>query len=277
MKVSIITVNFNHKYFPKLQVEAIEKSKCDFDFEIIYVDNASTDPISMGFLEHAANDKRIKLIKSTKNLGFAGGNNLGVKNSTGDIIFILNPDTAVYPDTLQKMVSYLEKHGDGNGSGKHTPTARVGILGPQLVYSDGTIQESCRRDMSFIDLAIKRTALRHMPGFKSRLKKYLMSDFDHNKTQKVELLTGAAMMIPRSVFEQVGGFDDRYFLFMEDFDLCKKIRKAGYDIIYYPEAKVEHYHKRLSGGNFFTMLTKRVFWLHVQSATKYFWKWRGKY
>ncbi len=267
-KVSIITVNFNHKHFPKLQVEAIEKSRfsegSELSFEIVYVDNASTDPISVGFLEQADRDGRLKLVKSLKNLGFAGGNNLAVKNSSGDFIFILNPDTAVYPDTLQKMVEFFERD-DGR---------RTGILGPQLVYADGTIQESCRRDMGIMDLAIKRTFLRHLPGFKNRLAKYLMSDFDHGKTQKVELLTGAAMMLPRAVFDRVGGFDDRYFLFMEDFDLCKKVRRAGYDIVYYPEAKVEHYHKRLSGGNFFTMLTKKVFWLHVESATKYFWKWR---
>lgn len=269
MKVSIITVNFNHKYFPKLQVEALEKSVstrdaplCNFDYEIVYVDNASDDPISVGFLEQAAKEGRLKLVKSAKNIGFAGGNNLGAKNSSGDFVFILNPDTAVYPDTLQKMVDYLEKHRD------------IGMLGPQLVYSDGTIQESCRRDMSFLDLAVKRTFLRYLPWFRGRVKKYLMADFQHDRTQEVELITGAAMMLPRRIFDEVGGFDERYFLFMEDFDLCKEVRKAGYKVVYYPEAKVEHYHKRLSGGNFFSMLMKRVFWLHVQSATKYFWKWR---
>lgn len=268
MKISVITVNFNHKYFPKLQVEALEKSLfregSDLEYEIIYVDNASTDPISVGFLENAAKEGRIKLVKSPVNLGFAGGNNLGAKQATGDFIFILNPDTAPYADTLQKMVDYLVAH------------PKIGMLGPQLVYSDGTIQESCRRDMSIVDLVIKRTFLRHLPGLRGRVSTYLMSDFDHGKIQPVELLTGAAMMLPRAVFDRVGGFDDRYFLFMEDFDLCKEVRRAGYEIVYYPEAKVEHYHKRLSGGNFFKMLTRKVFWLHVQSATKYFWKWRGQ-
>lgn len=262
MKVSVITVNFNHKYFPKLQVEALEKSVCDFDVEIVYVDNASQDPVSVGFLEQAATAGRLKLVKSEHNLGFAGGNNLGAANASGEFIFILNPDTSVYPDTLAKMVGYLEEHHD------------IGILGPQLVYSDGTVQESCRRDMGFFDLILKRTFLGRLPVFHKRVAKYLMADFDHGKTQDVELLTGAAMMLPRRVFDEIGGFDDRYFLFMEDFDLCKEVRKSGYRVVYYPQAKVEHYHKRLSGGNFFTMLTRRVFWLHVQSAVKYFWKWR---
>lgn len=268
MKVSIITVNYNHKYFPKLQVEAIEKSRfregSDLSYEIIYVDNASSDPISIGFLEQAQRDGRLKFIRSVKNLGFAGGNNLGVKHSSGEYVFILNPDTAVYRDTLQKMVDCLEQ----------APQVSIGILGPQLVYSDGTIQESCRRDMGFLDLVLKRTWLGKLPFFRERVKRYLMSDFDHGKTQDVELITGAAMMLPRKVFEEVGGFDERYFLFMEDFDLCKKVRSASYRVVYFPEAKVEHYHKRLSGGNFLSMLMKRVFWLHVQSAAKYFWKWR---
>jgi GT2 family glycosyltransferase len=265
MKVSVVTVNYNHKYFPKLHEEALERSSCDFDFEIIYVDNASSDPESIGFLEQAARSGRLNFVKSERNLGFAGGNNLGAASASGEYIFILNPDTAVQSDTLQKMVDYLE-----NENSRH-----IGMLGPQLFYSDGTIQESCRRDMGFFDLVLKRTWLGRLPFFRNRVERYVMRDFDHNKTQDVELITGAAMMLSRKVFGEVGGFDERYFLFMEDFDLCKKVRKAGYRIVYYPQARVEHYHKRLSGGNFLTMLTRKVFWLHVQSAVKYFWKWRA--
>lgn len=262
MKLSIITVNFNHKYFPKLAVEALERSKMNFDFKIIMVDNGSTDPISLGFLQHAADEGRIKFIRSEKNLGFAGGNNLGAKYAKGEYLFILNPDTAVFEDTLQIMVDYLEQHPE------------IGILAPKLVYPDGTVQESCRRDMRFMDLVIKRTPLRKFPWGKTRLERYLMQDFDHEKIQEVELVTGAAMMMKRSFFEEIGGFDDRYFLFMEDFDLCKKTRKAGKKIVYFPKALVNHYHKRLSGGNFLRLLGRKVFWLHLQSAAKYFWKWK---
>jgi hypothetical protein len=101
-----------------------------------------------------------------------------------------------------------------------------------------------------------------------------MEDFDHSKTQEVELITGACMLIKKDFYDEIGGFDDRYFLFMEDFDLCKKVRAAGKKVVYYPEAIINHYHKRLSAGNIFKLVRKKVFWMHINSAIKYFWKWR---
>lgn len=262
MKLSVIIVNYNHKYFPRMAVEALEKSKVDFPFEIIVVDNASHDEESMGFLETAHAEKRIVLIKSPQNVGFGRGNNLGVELAKGKYIFFHNPDVTVLEDSLQKMVDYLEHHHD------------IGILGPKLMYSSGKIQESCRRNMTWGDLIFKRTFLGKLPFFKHRVKKYLMEDFDHNKTQDVDLITGAAIMMPKTVYDKVGGFDPRYFLFMEDFDLCRMVKKAGFRVVYYPDSTMMHYHKRLSGGSFFKMLTKKVFWLHVSSALKYFWKWK---
>ncbi len=101
-----------------------------------------------------------------------------------------------------------------------------------------------------------------------------MKDFDHNKIQEVDLLVGAFLLIPKRVFDEVDGFDERFFLFLEDFDLCRKVKKHGYKIIYYPEVEAVHYHKRLSEGSIFGQLTRKVFWVHVISSLKYFWKWR---
>lgn len=261
-KVSTITVNYNHKYFPKLAVEALEKANNKDEIEIIFVDNNSSDSLSLNFLREASKNNRIKLIESPENLGFAGGNNLGAKNAEGDYILIINPDTTVREDSIEKMLNYMQSHPE------------IGLLGPRLEYSDGTIQDSCRRDMKFFDLIIKRTFLRKLPMFKKRVQRYTMEDFDKNKTQEVELITGACMLLKKDFYDEIGGFDDRYFLFMEDFDLCKKVRKAGKKVVYYPEAIINHYHKRLSGGSFFKLLRKKVFWIHVNSARKYFWKWR---
>lgn len=262
MKLSVIIVNYNHKYFLKLAVEALEKSKTTFPFEIIVVDNHSHDEESLTFLRKAHHEKRITLIEAPQNIGFGRGNNLGAEAARGEYIFFHNPDVTVEEDSLQKMVDYLEKHPD------------VGILGPKLMYSSGKVQESCRRHMSFFDLILNRTFLGRLPVFKKRVQKYLMKDFDHTKTQEVDLITGAAIMMRRKIFDEIHGFDKRYFLFMEDFDLCRMVKKAGYKVVYYPDAFVNHYHKRLSQGSTIKLLSKKVFWLHLSSALKYFWKWR---
>ncbi len=184
-KLSVIVVNYNAKYFPRMCVEALQKSKTDFDFEIIFVDNASSDE-SVDYLEKASNDEEIRLIKSDKNLGYGQGNNLGVSNAKGEFILICNPDIFVKEDTLQKMMHYLEKHND------------IAILAPKLFYHNGQVQESCRRYMSFVDLVIKRTPLKYLPKFKKRLAGYLMYDFNHNKIQDVDLIVGACFMIKKT-------------------------------------------------------------------------------
>ncbi|OGJ51321.1 hypothetical protein A2307_00590 [Candidatus Peregrinibacteria bacterium RIFOXYB2_FULL_33_20] len=259
--LSIIVVNFNHKYFPRMCVEALQKSVIDFDYEIIFVDNASSDE-SIEYLRKAHLNRDIKLIESDRNLGYGQANNLAVKHAKGDFILICNPDIFVNQDSLQKLVDYLKKHEE------------IGILAPKLMYHNGHIQESCRRFMTFTDVIIKRTPLKYLPKFKKKLSKYLMHDFNHNKIQNVDLVTGACFLMQKKVYNELKGFDPRYFLFMEDFDLCQRVHKAGYKVVYYPEVSVLHFHKRLSGDGFFTLLTKKVFWLHVSSAIKYFWRWR---
>lgn len=262
MNLSVVIVNFNHKYFPKLAVEALEKSKTNFEFEIIVVDNASREKESLDFLMKANDQGRLTLIKLPKNIGFGKGNNTGAKIAKGDLIFFHNPDVTVESDSLQKIGDFMQTNKD------------VGLMAPKLIYSNGEVQKSCRRHMSFFDLVLNRTFLGKLPMFKDRLNKYLMDDYSHDNVQDVDLLVGAAMILPRNLFEKIGGFDERYFIFMEDFDLCHKVRKTGKRVVYNPKIAIQHYHKRLSQGSTFFLLHKKVFWHHVHSAFKYFWKWR---
>ncbi len=244
-------------------VEAIEKSITDFDYEIIVVDNGSQDE-SIESLRALHRANRIHLVEAGKNLGYGKANNLGVQHAKGEFVIISNPDVFVQPDTMQKLFDHLQKNPD------------IGLIGPRLRYYNGEIQPSCRRHMTFGDLIIKRTLLKHLPAFKARLARYLMQDFDHNQVQDVELITGAYFLMSKSLYEQIGGFDPRYFLFMEDYDLCRKVHEAGYRVIYFPLAEAQHYHKRLSDGGLFRLVFKRISWIHLASAFKYFWKWRGK-
>ena len=261
--VSAVMLNYNSKYFPKMCVEAFYRADMHgIPFEFIAVDNASTEQESVGYLEKAAAKGLVRFVRTPKNLGFGGGNNLGAAQARGKYILILNPDIFVWEDSVKKMVAYMEAHPD------------VGVIGPKLVYPNEDVQDSCRRHMKFRDLIVKRTFLRRLPFLRKRVYRYTMTDFDHSAIQEVDLLVGACFMIPRHVYEKVGGFDERYFLFMEDFDLCREIAKAGYKVVYFPEASVTHNHKRLSGGSVWKLVRRKVFWIHIMSAFKYFWKWR---
>lgn len=261
LKLSITIVNYNQKYFPRLCIEALKKSRADFDFEIIVCDNKSQDE-SLEFLKKAAEHGDIKLVEPGRNLGYGAGHNFAANHAKGEYLCILNTDITVEPDTMQKLVEYLEKHPD------------VGMVGPKLVYHDGTVQQSCRRFFKLFDLFIKRSFLKYIGPFKRRYKKYVMHDFDHSNTREVDLITGAFMVMPLALFEKIGGFDERYFMFMEDFDLCRKVHDAGYKVVYYPAASAVHYHKRLSEGSFFSLPFKKISWYHLASAIKYHWKWR---
>lgn len=263
MKLSAIIVNHNQKYFPRMCIEALKKGGLPAEHELIVVDNASKDE-SLPYLEKMAEKKEIKLVKSGRNLGYGKGNNLGVKEAEGEFLLILNPDVFVQEGAVEKMVEYLAGHEE------------IGILGPKIIYHNGRVQESCRRFMTFTDLVIKRTFLRKLPRFKERLRKYVMEDFDHEKIQEVDLLVGACFLMRKSTFKRLGGFDKRYFLFMEDFDLCQKAHKEGLKVVYYPPAVVTHFHKRLSDGSLVRLFFRPVFWHHVVSSIKYFWRWRGK-
>ena len=263
MKLSITIVNYNQKYFPRLCVEALKKSKTDFEFEIIICDNNSHDE-SLDYLKKTHKEGLIRLVEPGKNLGYGAGHNFAAREAKGKYILILNTDITVEPDTLQKLVDYMDKHHD------------VGMVGPKLMYHNGQVQQSCRRHFKMFDLFIKRSFLKNLWPFKERYENYIMNDFNHESTQIVDLITGAFMVMPKELYNKINGFDERYFLFMEDFDLCRKVQDAGCKIVYYPEAVAVHYHKRLSDGNLFKLLFNKISWLHLSSAFKYHWKWRGR-
>lgn len=263
MIVSCIIVNWNLKYLPRLCIEALKRSKCNFPFEIIVVDNDSHDE-SLDYLKEMHSKKEITLVHSGSNLGYGRANNLGAKYAKGKYLLILNPDVSVEPDLLQKMVDYMEAN------------PAIGVLGPQLYFFNGQIQDSCRKFMRPADLVIKRTPLQRFKFLKKRVDEYVMADFNHTETREVDLVTGACFMASKAAFEKVNGFDSRYFLFMEDADLCRKMWGAGYKIVYFPSSRALHYHKRLSSGGLLNLVSQRVFWIHLSSAAKYFWKWRNK-
>lgn len=263
MLLSCIIVNFNQTYFLRLCIDALRASTVDFDFEIIVVDNGSHNE-SVSFLKTLEAQGKIRLIHAGKNLGYGKGNNLGVRHAKGEYVLILNPDVSVEPDLLAAMAKHMKQNPE------------VGILAPQLYFYNDQIQDSCRRFMKPLDLVIKRTPLQRFKALSARVDSYTMADFNRANVSEVDMVTGACFMIKKSIYEKLGGFDPRFFMFMEDVDVCRRVWEAGLKVVYFPQVKALHYHKRLSGGSFLGMLRQKMFWAHCISAGKYFWKWRGR-
>jgi N-acetylglucosaminyl-diphospho-decaprenol L-rhamnosyltransferase len=211
--------------------------------EIIVVDNASSDDSAAMV---AAEFPAVRLIANTENIGFTRGNNQGLAVARGRYVFYLNPDTEVVGDALAVMVAYLDAH------------LEVGALGPQLRYPDGSLQSSRRRFPTFVTAFFESTPLAwHWPA-NPWARRYRMEDQGTGISdqgsgitpaqigQDVDWVVGAALMVRREVLVQIGGFDEGYFMYSEELDLCRRIREAGRRIVYLPTAQIIHHEGKSS-------------------------------
>ena len=260
MNISIIIVNYKSLEKTKKCLGAIGASFFpEISHEIIVVDNASGDN-----LESLKKDfPYVKLILSLKNCGMGGGNNLGIQNSHGDYILILNPDTFVDPQMIKILFEYLTKN------------PKAGIAGPKLLNPDGSLQPSCLRFPKFHTPILRRTFLGKL--FKGEINRFMMADFDHKEIRSVDWMMGSCLMVRRSVMDKIGlMFDPLFFMFFEDTDLCRRVKKAGFEVIYNPMASANHDHARASakGRWFIAPLTNKLARTHIASWIKYFWKWK---
>ena len=193
--------------------------------EIIVVDNASTDgSVDMVRAEFPG----VRVIVNAVNRGYAGGNNDGIAAAAGRHVMILNPDTLVLGNALSVMVAYADAH----------PGA--GALGPQLLNPDGSVQSSRRRFPTLVTALFESTWLQSLAP-RGVLNHYYLLDRADDATQEVDWLTGACLLVRRQVIQQVGGLDERFFMYSEELDWCRRIRQAGWQIVYLPSARVVHY------------------------------------
>jgi hypothetical protein len=198
--------------------------------EVIVVDSASGD----GTPEMVAREfPGVHLSASRENLGYSKGNNVGLAAATGEYLFILNPDTVVEPGALDRLGQYLDAH------------PRVAVVGPQLVYGDGQLQSSRRRFPTPWSAIFESTWLQDYapPGMLDRL---YARDLPPDQAVEVDWVAGAALLLRREAYRQVGGFDEGFFMYSEELDLCKRLKAAGWSIAHEPAGRVIHYEGRSS-------------------------------
>lgn len=218
VKFSIISVTYNSENYLEKFLTSIKKYLPN-DTEVIIVDSGSQD----GTVKILKQEK-LKLIDIGENIGYGRGNNLAAKVAKGEYLFFLNPDTEILDNALNKLLRFAEH-------------SSFGIIAPQLIEPSGSIQPSVRKLPTLLG-AIKEFWF----GKKSEFEAYAPSG---QKETEVESVVGAAILIRRDYFLKLGGFDEKYFMYFEDLDLCRKVIRDSQKIIYLPSVKIKH----LVGGS----------------------------
>jgi N-acetylglucosaminyl-diphospho-decaprenol L-rhamnosyltransferase len=255
--LSIIVVNWNVKELLRVCLQSLlaaNQSMPRFTTEIIVVDSASTDSSPEMVRQEFP---QVRLIAGEQNLGYAGGNNTGAEAAQGRYIFLLNPDTVVQPDTLNRMVAYMDAQPE------------IGALGPQLLWPDGSIQSSRRRFPTLGSLFWESTLLGQWFSQNPHSQHYHLADQPADSPQKVDWLVGAALMIRREAWQQVGPLDESFFMYFEETDWCRRSADAGWEVHYLPAAQVTHYEGK-SSEQVFAARTLRFQRSKIYYARKYF-------
>ena len=233
--ISIIIVSFNSRNYLKNCMDSIIKfppSLGQNEYEVIIVDNNSSDGtvdfIEKNYLQHSF----VRLIKNDKNMGFSYANNLALKNSNSKYYFLLNSDTEVYENSIGALIDFFES--------SIKKGVKIAVAGPKIINSDGSLQLSCRRFPSFINAAFY-TILAGIKPDNMFSRRYKMTDVDRSKPFEVDWVSGSAMMISGEAMRLVGMFDENYFMYVEDIDLCYRMWRSGFKVYYYPLVKILHH------------------------------------
>lgn len=224
-KISIIIVTWNSQEYITDCLNSILKNQT-IRKQIFVVDNNSTDKTVQIIKKNFPN---IELIENNKNNGFTFACNQGIEKSSGKYVLLLNPDTILTPHSLDKLIAFMERQDN------------VGAVGPQLLNMDGTIQPSCRSFPSQKIYLWEFTGLSRLFPEHPRFSSWKMGYFSHDKTAPVDQPMGACLLIRKRAIDQVGQLDNNFFMFYSEVDLCYRLKQAGWDIYFYPEAKVYHY------------------------------------
>lgn len=256
-------------------VNAIETLIADikgspYDIQITVADNSDNkDQIKE---ELMARFPEVVYVNSGGNVGFGKGNVVGYTQAEARYYFSINRDT-LFPEggnTIDRLIQYMDAYPD------------VGCIGPKLLNLDGSLQYSCYRyDRG--SMLVKPLKQINWDKKFNLVKKYadrlIMKDFDHEQTIPVDWVLGAAMMVRREVIEDIGYFDDRYFMYLEDADWCRRMWKAGWPVYYVHDIIIMHRHERASAqtpGVLRALWKNKLARIHLDSWIKFLWKWKGK-
>ena len=231
--ISVIIVNWNSREFLRKCLRSLDEHTHGIRMEVVVIDGGSYD----GCGEMLAQEfPRVRFIQSKENLGFARGNNVAAREAMGRFLVFLNPDTELRGPALNKLFEAA------------TTLSKAGALGAHLLNSDGTVQTSCLQSFPTIANQMLDADLLRKWFPCSRLWGMAALFAGGSEPAEVEGISGACLVTPRALFEQLGGFNEDYFMYYEDMDYCLKVRKAGWTNYYVPAAVIVHHGGKSAGG-----------------------------
>lgn len=264
-EISIAVLSYRSPELLKLSLNAIQRSLVGgvFSYEILVVDSATEEDTEMLLREEFPD---VRFFPHQKNVGFRALVNTAISMAKGETFFLMNADVLLTPGIIEKATTYLADHPD------------VGLIGPKQLYFDGTLQATCFHFYRPQTILYRRTWLKYAPFAQKHLAWFTMEDFDHQSPRTVDWLMGSVLITRRTHVKKVGLMDDRFFMYMEDVDWCRRFWEAGLKVVYYPEITVYHYLGKGSarGGLLRSLLFNRLTWYHITSGIKYFAKYWGK-
>lgn len=234
--------------------------------EVIIVDGEAGEKTRDVAKKYILDNKSIVYCPFSENIGFPKLVNKGIEESRGRYILILNSDIILTGGSLKKMLRYLKEN------------PKVGILGPKLLNFDGSPQDSAFHFYSPSIILYRRTFLGKTPWGKKKLQNFVINMKSNTEPTAFDgWLMGSALMLRRDNLEKVGLMDERYFMYFEDVDWCRRFKEKGYKIVYFPKTTLFHYHgKQSATRHFWEVIFNKMTVVHITSAIKYFWKFRKK-
>ena len=226
--LSVVILNWNACDYLRVALASIFAQEWRHSIEVIAVDNHSLLDDSAAMVR--SEFPQATLIETGRNLGFSAGNNVGARVASGRYILFLNPDTQTHGGALDALVDWMDAHPE------------VGACGPKLLNTDGSLQASCRTFPSFGAGLFRNTILGRIFPSNPWSRGYLMQNFQHDAEQAVDWLSGSALLVRRAALDAIGGgWDESYFMYCEDVDLCYRLKTKGWPRFYVPCATITHH------------------------------------
>ncbi len=249
-ELSVTICSWNTREDLRACLASLEAIRTEVSFEVIVVDNNSED----GSPDMVAADfPWVRLYRMGQNLGFTGGQNFAMEQRRGRHVLLLNSDTIVHPGAFKTLLDYREAH------------PGVGIIGPKLLNSDGTLQYSARKFPQPVAALFRNTPLGKLFPNNRFTRTYLMQDWDHSETREVDWVSGAALLATEDVIARIGLLDPAFFMYCEDVDYCFRCWQTGLKVVYLPDTVITH-----AIGRSASQTPNRMIWRFHRSMLRFY-------